>query len=147
MSAEVKDLSQKDKVRALYKIVKEKESQLDSAEKANYVTDGNFRFGANTGFIDIKTSKNVKQLRDIVAFLISKEKETEEANKMLEIEETFDWQGASVKQWISDVKIRVTQLSIVNKRTELKTMREKLLRMDTSLLAEIELEEMEKALM
>jgi hypothetical protein len=66
---------------------------------------------------------------------------------VLEIEETFDWQGASVKQWISDVKIRVTQLSIVNKRTELKTMREKLLRMDTSLLAEIELEEMEKALM
>jgi hypothetical protein len=51
-----------------------------------------------------------------------------------------------VDQWLSDVKVAVTKLNIVNEKADLKSKEEALLAMDPSLLQEIKLEAIAKSL-
>jgi hypothetical protein len=141
---EKKDL--KDQVRKLYKLVNDKKNALEAASKGNFVTDGQFRFGNNSAYIDIKTCKHVNQLRDIAAFLMEKQSHIEKANDHLGIKDAFTWMGATVDQWLSDVKVAVTKLNIVNEKADLKSKEEALLAMDPSLLQEIKLEAIAKSL-
>jgi hypothetical protein len=136
----------KDKIRIFYKKIQEKKNLIENAQNSTYATDGVFRFGHNTADINIKAEKRTNVLRDIVAFLLEKEKNTTEANHILGLKDPFTWLGVSVETWIHDIKIRLTQINVAQERLQLSKWEEELLSMDTTLLEEIKLAEMEESL-
>lgn len=137
----------KDTVRSLYNKVQKEKAKLAAAVKGSYVTDGNFRFGANTQVIDIKIVRNTDQLTDMMSFLLQKQDYHDQAQAALEIEPTtFKWFGATVEEWANDLSVRATTIDMVARKAKLQTLETKLLSMDADLLKEIELEAIAEAL-
>lgn len=128
-------------IRDLFAKVQAKKAEIAAAENGSYVTNGEFRFGSNTKLIDIKTERNPEVLREVLAFLLEKEAFVQKAADLLDMPKTpFKWFGATVEQWTSDLKVRLTQLQLTERRAELKKAEETLLKISPALLEELELE-------
>lgn len=136
-----------EQVRTLYQTVQKQKAEIASAEKGNYVTDGQFRY-SNTGQIfDIRTVRHSNQLQEFLAFLIGKEKDFAEAGKELGLENEFTWHGATRDQWANDFKVRATQIELVSRKANLIEQEAKLLRIASKeFIAELELESIKTAL-
>lgn len=134
-----------EQIRTLFEKVQAKKAEIASAEAGRFVTDGLFKFGSNTRVIDLKTEKNVDALTDIMAFLLEKESYSNVAAKRLGLPtEPFKWMGATVSQWESDLKTRITQLQLTQRRCELKKAEEDLLKISPALLEELRLDAISK---
>ncbi len=144
--ATAKNKELKERVRLLYKKVQARKASIEGAEKGSYVTDGVFRFGNNAQVIDIKTVSHLNKIKEILSFLLEKEAFDAKANEVLGLKEGFTWYGANLKEWTNDLLVRKTQLTLIAEKTQLKADEDALLAMDSTLLAEIRLEEMENRL-
>lgn len=136
----------KAEIRALYEKVQAKKTEILSAEKGNYQTDGYFRFSSTGQVIDIKTVRSTDQLCDVTAFLIEREKSHEEAAKFLGVESKTTWLSAPINSWMNDLKLRATQLNIAAEKANLEGMENTLLTISPQLLKELQLEAVKKAL-
>jgi len=133
-------------IKKLFDTVQIKKAELESAEKGTYATDGIFYYSHSGTPHDIKTIRDKSKLRDMVAFLIEKEKSVDEANQFLEMTGPFKWFHATTEQWKKDIKVRVTQLDIITKKSELAEMEATLLTMDPDILKDLKMQEMTKKL-
>lgn len=132
-------------VRALFQQVQSTRAALESAKKALYVTDGNFRLNNASAIINLKTETSVNRLRDAFASLLELNKSKVEANKILGIVETSTLHmGASIAEWTQDFQTAVARINQVVMLRQVEEDERVLTTMDPSILADIKLEEMAK---
>lgn len=131
-------------VRELYAKVQAQKAEIANAEKGQFVTDCQFRYGNSSQVHDIRTIRHTNQLQEILAFLLGKRRDFDDAGKILGIQNEFTWFGATLDQWTADIKVRAAQLEIVRKRADLLEAETKLMSVasavDAGFLAELELE-------
>lgn len=136
-----------EQVRTLYATVQTQKAEIAQAEKGSYVTDGQFRFSNTSQVHDIRSVRHTNKLQEMAAFLIGKQRDFDEAGKLLGVENEFTWEGATVDQWVADLKVRSAQIELVNRKAKLAKLEEKLLRIASpEFLAELELEAIKAAL-
>lgn len=128
-------------IRELYNKVQKMKVDISNAERGIYVTNGEFKFGANQKLIDIKTEKDPEVLVSILEFLLGKSTNYGKASEMLGVSATpFKWMGASLDQWTGDLKTRLTQLQIIAKKADLKRAEDTLFAISPELVNEVKLE-------
>jgi hypothetical protein len=114
-------------VQALFAEVEKRKAAIAAAENPTcFVTNGNFRYSNDGAIHNLKSVRHIPQLVDMVVFLLTRKNAHEEACKLLETESSCNWLSVSVDHWISDIKIRVTQLSISDRKAALANLEEKL---------------------
>lgn len=125
--------------------VKQQKAEIAKAEKPAYKTNCTFSYieGKMSDAVNIHVESNVKNLICIAAFLQEREKSYVEAAKVLGVETPpeFNWNGSTVKEWIDDIKMRISKIQIGAKRKKLEALEERLNKIiSPELRAELELE-------
>jgi hypothetical protein len=123
--------------------VKRQKAEIAQAEKPNWITNCSFSYTENSAnTIVIHVEANIKNLVGIVAFLIGKLRDYNEAAAMLGIEvPAFTWGGFSVEDWSKDIKMRIDKIQIADKKKKLETTEARLNAIiSPQLRAEMELE-------
>lgn len=103
----------------LIAITQTKKAEIEKAEKPTWNTNCLFSYDNLSSKINIRTVSNVNELVTIMAYVIGKLQNFEEANELLGTKEKFEYLGFSKEDWTSDLKTRVNQISIAAKRKEL----------------------------
>lgn len=107
-------------VQELLDIVKTQKAELNKAEKPNWVTNCSFSYDKNSGNrINIRTVSTVHELINMLGYLIGLNKNLIEAKQILGVEAELEWLGFSFDDWTSDIKSRVSQLQINEKKEKL----------------------------
>lgn len=112
----------------LIKEVNRQKKEIASAEKPQYITNCNFSYTENgANIINIHVEADVKNLIKIAAFLSMQEKAYADAAKVLGVDSPpFTWGAFTVKDWISDLRMRLNKLQIASKRKKLETLETRL---------------------
>lgn len=113
----------------LLKEVQKQKLEIEKAEKPTWETNCAFRFNVDTAhsIINIQIITDVRKLKEILAFLIEREKASKEAAKRLGLEdEAFTWLGFTVAEWEADLVTRVNIIQITAKRKKLAETEQKL---------------------
>lgn len=113
--------TQEDVVLQLFNKAKATKAEIAQAATPVWKTSGLFSFSEQTSNrTDIKTCTNKTVLIDALVHLETKSAGFETAAKFLGVEDTkFSWLGFSLEEWKADIKTRVDQLQIVEKRAKL----------------------------
>jgi len=117
------------KILELIKEINRQKKEIASAEKPQYITNCNFSYSENgSNVTNIHVESNVGNLIKIVAFLSSQGKCYDEAATTLGVESppAFTWAGFTVKDWTSDIKMRLMKVQIASKRKKLETLEARL---------------------
>ena len=134
----------------LIKEVNKQKAEIAKAEKPQYITNCNFSYTENgANIINIHVESNVGNLIRIVAYLLGLEKHCKEAVALLAVESPpdFTWQGFSVRDWVSDIKMRLVKVQIATKRRKLEILETRLNSIiSPELRAQMELEAIESEL-
>lgn len=142
-------MNEKEKlVKELYDIVQAKRLEIENAEKPCWNTGGAFRYSANSAHdsTNIRTVTDTRKLVDMFAFLIDRKDKTDSASEQLGVNYDFKWLGFTVDEWKEDIKTRINQIKIKEKRKELDTYEKKLNKISPELKEQLELDEMTKIL-
>lgn len=118
-------------IEKLEALVAEKEKAIEEINNYNLKTNNLFPnldcSGASVRkTINLNTINSVLVLRDCLARLISERNSVIEANKILEIGETFYFEGYSFDDWVSDIKQRAKKIQISAKKKQLAELKQKL---------------------
>lgn len=135
-------------VQELFKIVQAKKSEIAKLEKPSWNTNGSFGYSKDLNSrVNIHACADVEELVSIVAFLIGKKQNFEEAQTVLGTKVDFKWMGFSDAEWIEDIKTRINKIQISQKRKELEAVESRLDKLiSPELKAQMELEEITKML-
>lgn len=107
-------------VKELFDLVQAQKEEISKAEKPNWLTNCSFAYDAQTSNkFNIRTVSSIETLTDMLAFILGKERDFNEANKILGTDSSFSWLGFSKNDWVSDFKTRVNQLSLSKKKEKL----------------------------
>lgn len=138
----------KEKAKEMYRKILEKRTEIEKAETGRFVTDGRFQYGNNTAVIVLGEVKSVSAIVDMYAFLLEKSSFSEKASKDLEVKTPeFTWRGAGLKDWLNDFSIRITQLTMIEKKRNLAEAETAILKIvEKDFLDEIKMEEISKTL-
>lgn len=138
-----------DRLRNLIAVLKKLQAEVASADRPQFITNGQFRFAANSMqyVTDIMTERNENKLVEILAFLKDRERSFSEAAEELGVKAEFTWLTASVEDWKHDLKTRIGVLHILDRKAELIAFEKKINEIMTpELRAQLELDAMELAL-
>lgn len=138
-----------EKIKELFQIVQEKKLAIEKAERPCWKTSGNFGFSANSAHdrSNVFTITDVRKLVEMLSFLNERKEKSEGAAQELGVEFNFTWLGFTVDEWKSDFQTRVNQISIIEKRKELKECEARLnLVLSPELRAEMEVDAITKQL-
>jgi len=134
----------------LLKEVNRRKKEIASAEKPQYITNCNFSYTENgANVINVHVEANVRNLIAIAAFLLERSKLYDEAATALGVQEPppFTWAGFTVKDWMSDLRMRLTKVQIAAKRKSLEELEERLNKIvSPELRAQMELDAISEAL-
>lgn len=112
----------------LWEKVKAKKKEISAVEKPKWRTS--CTIGRNpeivTDRINIQTVTDVRKLVDIYGFVMVQAAVWEDAVKELGVKLPFVWMGYSDEDWKSDIKARVSQVSLNEKRKELEALEQRL---------------------
>lgn len=116
------------KVKDLFNTVQEKKLAIEKAERPCWNTSGTFGYSSNSAHdrINIQTLTDQRKIVEMYAFLIDREEKSTKAAKELGVDYGFTWLGFTVDEWKSDFQTRVNQISIQEKRKELKEIESRL---------------------
>lgn len=135
-------------VKALLDIVNKKKAEIAALEvKPNWVTNCAFKW-----FVDVTTVINIQtineqQILDILVFLLNKEVMHSRATEILGLDTKFTYLGYTLDEWTTDLKTRLSRLSISTKKAELTTLEKRLNNlMSADLKTQLELDEITKLL-
>ena len=135
-------------VTALLDIVNKKKAEITALEvKPNWVTNCTFKwFVDNSTVVNIQTIKE-QQILDILVCLLNKEVMHTRATEILGLDLKFTYLGYTLDEWTTDLKTRLSRLSISTKKAELATLEERLNNlMSADLKTQLELNEITKLL-
>lgn len=107
-------------VQQLFEVVQAQKAEISKAEKPNWLTNCSFSYDGNSSNrINLRTVSDVNELSHILAHIIGKERDVQEANKLLGINAEFEWMGFTKDDWVNDIKTRVTQILLTQRKKEL----------------------------
>lgn len=110
-----------EQIKQLGVLVENKKTEIEKAERPNWITNGSFKYGKNSSeSFNLQTVSDPRVLVNALAMLVDRERGFTEAAKELGITEMkFDWFGYSVSDWKSDFKTRIDKIDIKNLKQEL----------------------------
>jgi hypothetical protein len=107
-------------VQDLFDVVQAKKVEISKAEKPVWQTNCSFGYDKiSSARINLRTVNDINELVSILAFIIAKERDFIEASKIVDVEVKFEWFGFSKDDWANDIKARVSQIQLVNKKRQL----------------------------
>lgn len=119
--------SEKDKlIDELIEIARQKKAEIEKTEKPTWKTNCLFGTEASSVKTNIRTVSSAGELVKIASQIISREKDHAEANKLLGTSEEFEYSGFSKQDWIDDLKTRVDQINLSQKKKDLELIEKKL---------------------
>jgi hypothetical protein len=142
-------------VKALLDIVNKKKAEIAALEvKSNWVTNCAFKYNVNNhDLINVQTANHNIQTRsteeviDILVFLLNLESNHNKACEILGLDTKFIYLGYTLDEWTTDLKTRLSRLSISTKKAELATLEKRLNNlMSADLKTQLELDEITKLL-
>ena len=89
------------------KLLAVKKKELAGIEAPRWKTSCSFKFSEGASAINLHTVKDIPRLTSILAFLISGERDYNEAAKILEVESKFKHQGHTLAEWAEDIKTEI----------------------------------------
>lgn len=133
----------------LFNKVRDKQREINQAEKPKWVTS--CTIGQNPDSVNdrvnIQTVTDVDKLIHLFSFIEQKRKDHYDTCLQLSLKRHFKWMGYSAEEWKADIKTRVDQLSINEKKRELSALEERLEKLiSTEQRREMELAEIQKML-
>jgi len=115
---------------ALIEEVKKQKVEIAKFERANWLTNCVFSYIENdtNKSISLHVASDLKELINIVAFLMAKSVDYNDAITMLNIEHApkFTWCGFTVDDWVTDVKTRINKIQLSTKRKKLESLESRL---------------------
>ena len=107
-------------VQELFDVVQRQKAEISKAEKPTWQTNCSFGFDKSTSSrTNLRTVSDVNDLVNILAFLLGKERDINEANQILGVTTEFEWFGFSKTDWVSDLKTRASQITLSKRKKEL----------------------------
>lgn len=118
----------KDEIVEMYNtIIAEKEKEISSLERPQFVTHCSFKYNESSTSLNLHTTKDVRRLNEILAWLIGQAKNFEEACSLTGTTGMeFKHQGFTLKQWAADITTEIGKILISEKRDKLKELKSKL---------------------
>lgn len=138
-----------EKVKELFKVVQGKKLEIEKSQNPCWNTSCNFGFSANSAHdrVDIRTVTDTRKLVEILSFLFDRQEKSEKSAESLGVKYNFSWLGFTVDEWKDDLKKRVNQIQIQEKRKELSELEARLNAIiSPELKAQMELEAIQEAL-
>lgn len=118
------------KILDLIEEVNRRKAEISSIEHPAWKTKCSFSYYQHdlSKSLNLHVINNVRELISIAAFLSMNAGHCEEGALMLGITTPppFTWQGHSYDDWLHDLRLRVAQIQISQKRDQLKTLEERL---------------------
>ena len=109
--------------------VNKRKAEIAKIEKPNWATNCSFPSDEDNS----NSKKNIHVIADVrtlvgyAALVREKEKGYKEAAKELGVEApAYTWGGFSVKDWLTDIKLRIDQIQIATKKNKLEQLEERL---------------------
>lgn len=118
-----------EKTLALIEEVKNKKAEIAKIQRPNWLTNCSFSYQpkGRPEPINLHVVSDVFELINIVAFLNLREQAYEDAVDMLQVEvPTFEWYGHLTEEWIADVKTRIDQIQLSDKKKKLEILEKRL---------------------
>jgi hypothetical protein len=107
-------------VQILFDVVQTKKAEISKAEKPVWQTNCSFGYDkVSSARINLRTVNDVNELVNILAFIIGKERDFIDATKIIDVDVKFEWFGFGKDDWANDIKARVSQIQLVNKKKQL----------------------------
>lgn len=120
---ETKQLTQNERVLALFEKLQAKKAEVANAERPVFITGGQFRYSESVGTtVDILTVRDERKLVEILVFLKDRSERYPAACEELGITAEFKWLGFTLEEWTKDLKTRVSTLQIAKRKAELKDL-------------------------
>lgn len=115
-------------VQELISVVMDKKTQIEKAEKPQWLTNCVFTYDVKDSSkkINIKTVSDTVELVNIASFIITRKNAYTEANTMLGTNVEFMWYGYTLEEWITDLKTRINQIEVTERRRELENLESRL---------------------
>lgn len=115
----------------LFNKVKQKQKEIASVEKPKWKTHCSFSTDSNSDAIkdrvNIQTIADINRLVDIYGFLCHKQELFLKSAKALGVKVAgFKWMGFSLNDWEDDIKARIDQVGVTQKKEELKALEKRL---------------------
>jgi hypothetical protein len=114
-----------DQTVALLDKIRRDKAAIEKAEKPDWKTNASFTYVEGSSQItNIKTVSNVRELIQMGAFLIERERSFQAAAIRLKVADppTFTWGGFSLEDWLSDFKARIAKIQIQVKKDKLEKL-------------------------
>ncbi len=107
-------------VQELFDVVQKQKAEISKAEKPTWLTNCSFAMEQQIGRpagINLRVVSGIEQLVEMVAFIISKERDIKEANEFLDVTDVaITWYGFSFADWKTDIKTRLSQIQITESK-------------------------------
>mgnify|MGYP001270327641 CR=1 FL=1 len=112
----------------LIKKVQQQKAEIEKAERPNWITNCSFSYVEGSAkTVNLHVCRDVREMVCIAAFLKDREKSYDAASKELGVEAPpFQWDGFTVKDWMSDIKTRIDKVQIESKKKKLETLEARL---------------------
>jgi len=133
----------------LFAKVQEKQKEIEKVEKPKWVTSCTIGYNPDvvTDRMNIQTVTDINKLVELYSFLLAKESAWAVACKGLEVNIPFKYMGYLGEQWFIDIKARVKQVGVNEKKKELAILQSRLDKLiTTDQRRELELAEIQKLL-
>ena len=109
--------------------VKQKKSEIQTAERPVWETNTSFSYNPDAGVSDrvnLQTISDIRKLVDIHSFIGTKATSWVTSTNRLQVDIPFAWMGSSAKAWENDIKTRINQLNIKIKKLELDALEKRI---------------------
>lgn len=131
-------------------LVKKKKAEIKNLERADWKTHCSFSFSPDrSNPKNLHTVKDVNMLIAMAGFLLQTSAHIELAAKAVGVDkpDEFKWLGHNASDWIADIKTRVGQINLADKKQKLSKLEGRLDKIiSPELKAELELAEIEAEL-
>lgn len=115
------------KVLELFNTVRRKQKEIGAGERVNWKTNCSFSYsGATHDRFNLQVTTDLSQLVDAFIFLQTKIEYWKDACDKLGVKVPLKWSGYAPGDWQDDIKSRVGQLQLSEKRKELKNLEARL---------------------
>ena len=119
-------INSREEMRSTYDIIVKKLKEISGDKNTQTKTNGQFRFAEspNSASLNIHTTKNTKDLANMIGFLSMRKAAYEAGMKELtggEKFEPFTWLGYPADEWVHDAKVRY---HVLTKGAEIKKLKD-----------------------
>ena len=130
--------------------INKQKKEIEKLEKPNWLTNCSFSYTEGkflNDAVNIRAGQSLDKLAKIAGFLLAQEEMFIKGSAVLGIDEPFSWQGFTIRDWLSDIKLQAAKTQINSKKSKLEKLEIRLNALiSPELKAEMELAEIMKEL-